>query len=190
MSKKELNPALIKIPSGFKEMMETYITEVLRFQPEDIPEFSRQYFSALYDNQLSQFLHANHDELNNNMKTLQDYAEVSDRSELHQYNTEDPTEKDIAEMHQQFKQAKPFTAQNEPEPDASAYSMLATPADEGVKRGGSQRVYRNRGDDDDEDDEEEILAMQVRHWLHVVTSVFHYRLKGLIVNLPCSSFIH
>ena len=75
--KVELNPQKFRIPDGFKEMMEGYTKAVLKYQPDNIPAFSAEYFQAALDGHLDQFIQSHEHYLNTNMKTLQDYANVA-----------------------------------------------------------------------------------------------------------------
>lgn len=46
----------IEVPAALPAILKAYSKEVIRYQPTDIPAFSRDYFTALTDGSLEQFL--------------------------------------------------------------------------------------------------------------------------------------
>jgi len=56
MSTTEIDPLSFKEPAGLRPLLSGYVTEVLRFQPENIVLFSKDYFTAMSNGQLQEFL--------------------------------------------------------------------------------------------------------------------------------------
>jgi len=140
MSTREIDPNSFKVPDGFKQILQGYLKEVLRYQPEDIASFSRDYFAALAENQLDAFLRSQAERMiakagpdTNGYKTLQDYsinlmnsssARVVARPPLE--GEEDPTEREIREMNRQIGNARAHMAVPEPVIPAAATAAAAT----------------------------------------------------------------
>lgn len=70
----ELDISSFRVPSEFQGVLENWLREVLRFQPEKIIEFSRDYFTHLDAGTVDQFLSQKSTDHHNKLKTLQDYA--------------------------------------------------------------------------------------------------------------------
>jgi hypothetical protein len=63
-----------KVPEGFVPLMEGYTKAVLKYQPSNIYEFSKNYFQAQLDGDLENFIHTHEHYLRSNLRSLQDYA--------------------------------------------------------------------------------------------------------------------
>jgi hypothetical protein len=52
----QFNASAYKVPEGFPGLLNDYVQEVIRFNPPDIAAFSAQYFDAIAEGTLDDFL--------------------------------------------------------------------------------------------------------------------------------------